>query len=70
MCRVLCKVKQSDEYRIDTLTTLFELIKHTKNETVAFARVMRQSKRLAKQELLRMFLESNLGGLTTLQEHI
>jgi len=41
ICRVICKVRKNDEYRIDTLTTFYDLAKSMKPEKVAFVRLMR-----------------------------
>jgi hypothetical protein len=66
ICRVLCKVKQNDEYRIDTLTTLLDIVKGGNNDISAFARVNSITKSLTKIEMIKTFLDGNVSGLTIL----
>ena len=63
ICRVLCKVKQNEDFRIDTLTTLLDIIKAGKNEITAFARVSKTKKSIRKVDLVKMFLDGNASGL-------
>ncbi|CAK58331.1 unnamed protein product (macronuclear) [Paramecium tetraurelia] len=70
ICRVLCRVKQNEDFRIDTLTTLLDIIKAGKNEISAFARISKAKKAITKVDLVKMFLDGNVSGLQILQEHL
>lgn len=41
ICRVFCKVKQSDDFKVDSLTTLLDIVKAARSETVVHVEMMR-----------------------------
>lgn len=69
----LCRIKSSDDYRLDQLSTLLELIKNSRqqNEVAAFLRYSgSRRKTMTRLGLVKAFLENKENGLSIIQEHV